>query len=300
MIMVKVLPILLLFFCAALFVLILSLARLLEDYSVTPLTALTFQVTLAALLMSFFAKLQNKFPRFDEGRTKHHFGIAIAYIVIPNAVVFYAASKVPTGYLSVVTVLSALLTYIIALLLQMERIIFARALGIALGFIGTLLLVVERDGFGQAVPILWGTVALIIPLALAVSNVWRQLYWPPQGTALSLATGMMLAAVPCVWILLFLNGNYSLPTELSAYLILFAITIAYVLYVVLVFTIIKLAGAVFIGQINYLIAAFGIITGGIIFHEKLNIKLAVALGLIFCGLFFVSYGRRHLAAVIKN
>ena len=292
----RALPIFLLLFCSALYVLIFSLARLLEDHDISPLSALTFQVTLSAILMAAFAFLKGKFPRFDQGRAKHHFGIAFSYIVIPNAVIFYAAREVPTGYLSIVTVISALLTYLFALALRMEKVIWERALGIGLGFVGTLLLVLERNEFGQAVPLGWGLIALILPLALAVSNIWRQLYWPPQGTATSLAAGMMISAVPLVWVLAFFTNSLVFPAETSVYLILSAVTLAYVLYVVLVFEIIRLSGAVFIGQINYLIAAFGIITGSVVFGESLSVKLLLALILVFSGLSFVSFGRRRLSS----
>ena len=176
-------------------------------------------------------------------------------ISLPNALLFSAIPHVSAGFASLCLAFPPLLTYVLALALSMGGL--QRLLGILIGLAGSLILALGKLGSGDS-PLLWVLATLVMPVFLAIGNVYRSRHWPEGARPLQLAPGMLLAGA----LLLLPLGLFGVELRpaweqaagawwLAAEVALFAGM--YALYFVLQ----KVAGAVYLSQIGSVTAITG-------------------------------------------
>ena len=168
-----------------------------------------------------------------------------------------AVDQGEAGFASLCLAFPPLLTYVLALALRMEGLQRLRLLGILIGLAGSLILALGKLGSGDS-PLLWVLATLVMPVFLAIGNVYRSRHWPEGARPLQLAPGMLLAGA----LLLLPLGLFGVELRpaweqaagawwLAAEVALFAGM--YALYFVLQ----KVAGAVYLSQIGSVTAITG-------------------------------------------
>ena len=168
-----------------------------------------------------------------------------------------AVDQGKAGFASLCLAFPPLLTYVLALALRMEGLQRLRLLGILIGLAGSLILALGKLGSGDS-PLLWVLATLVMPVFLAIGNVYRSRHWPEGARPLQLAPGMLLAGA----LLLLPLGLFGVELRpaweqaagawwLAAEVALFAGM--YALYFVLQ----KVAGAVYLSQIGSVTAITG-------------------------------------------
>jgi drug/metabolite transporter (DMT)-like permease len=196
----------------------------------------------------------------------------------------WVLGRIPAAVFTVVVTFSPMFTTLITALVE-RRLPPAKAIaGVLLGLTGVMLVLLPRirvapDGEALA---LWLTLG--VPMLLAVGNVFRSRYWPPQlapsaASAGGLATQSlllmpMLAATPHAGMVALL---VSAPLLVALVLVTMAANVAGS-------TLQRVAGATAYSQIGYVIALTGVVAGTLVFNERLDALFWPALVLVFAGI----------------
>jgi drug/metabolite transporter (DMT)-like permease len=208
---------------------------------------------------------------------------------LPNVMVFLAVSQVGAGLPSIVYAFPAMLTYIFALTLRMEKLAWLRAGGIALGLAGILMILLPRSGPVDDAALPWMLLALIAPVSLAAGNIYRTRAWPQDAAPLALAAGTLLGAA--LWLLLggVAFGAVHLPMgSLDADWVLAAAGLFACLSFIPYFELQRVAGPVYLSQIGYVMAATSLGIGTFVFGERYGLITWLAVLVIVAGIALVN------------
>lgn len=206
-----------------------------------------------------------------------------------NALAFAAVAHVGAGFVALCFAFPLVVTYALALALDLERLRIARLAGVLIGVAGAALLAGDAAA-AESEAGFWALAALAAPIVIGAANIYRSRFWPSGVAPALLSLGMMafgfatLAAItlgfglevrPAVW-------TSETIALLAAQTLLF--TALYDLYMRLQ----KLAGPVYLSQIGSVGAAVGVALAHVVFGEVPGpLKLAAA-GAIAAGVVLVS------------
>src|SRR3546814_16058210 len=101
----------------------------------------------------------------------------------------FVIGHLSASFVSVVTLLSPVLTYLVAVALRMERAVLLRALGIALGFVGAAILVLPGSSLPSPDALPYALLAFVTPAAYAFGNHFAERGLPVVPPPLALAAG---------------------------------------------------------------------------------------------------------------
>ena len=214
-------------------------------------------------------------------------GIDVSYITL-----VYTAEKLSAGYVSILILFSPMLTYTLALLLRMEPLIRVRALGIAVGLAGAAILVLPEGSIPSEELRPIAMLAFITPLGYAAGNVFADIARPKDSDNVALAMGTMFAAAFGALIGCLIDNSFHQVwldfghIDILLILFIFSTSIAFIIF----YSIIKMAGAVYLGQVGYLVTVFGVCWGILFFSEKPSVWLWLAAFLIAGGVALVNFG----------
>ena len=216
-------------------------------------------------------------------------------IVIPNLLIYFAATHIPSGLLTVLANVSPIFTYPLALAFKDERFSFARLGLIVIGFIGVALVVIPNQHhlsleLGNG----WLYVALLIPLSYAFSAVYLSRFHPGTGSVLNYAMWMLMVSTLCVSSLAVMNrGYYELRfNDFNSGLIVLEILLSTCGYVLL-FLIMKMVGAVYYSLVNAIAAVTGVAYGYFLFGQQFSWLTFVAIAVILLAISGLTYTQRQ-------
>ena len=234
-----------------------NVAKLAAASGWPPVALLLWSLLGAGGLLCLLALARGEAPSLRGPYLRYYLVSGLVSISLPNALLFSAIPHVGAGFASLCLAFPPLLTYVLALALRMEGLQRLRLLGILIGLAGSLILALGKLGSGDS-PLLWVLATLVMPVFLAIGNVYRSRHWPEGARPLQLAPGMLLAGA----LLLLPLGLFGVELRpaweqaaaawwLAAEVALFAGM--YALYFVLQ----KVAGAVYLSQIGSVTAITG-------------------------------------------
>lgn len=210
-------------------------------------------------------------------------------LALPSVLIFLAVARIGAGLPSIAYAFPAMLTYLIALGLGMEKPAWMRALGILLGLIGILMIMTPRSGPLDAADLPWLLLAFIAPISLAVGNIYRSRAWPKDAPPLALAAGTLLSAA--LWLLLggAVFGLLYLPSLAApADWTLLAAGLFACLSFIPYFELQRVAGPVYLSQIGYVMAATSLGIGTFAFGERYGLLVWLAVAVIVAGIVLVN------------
>ncbi len=124
---------------------------------------------------------------------------AISY-ALPNLLILSAIPRLGAGFTGIMYTLSPVMTLVISMGFGLRRPSGLGIAGIVTGFIGAIMVAMTRGEVGKPADPLWIGLALLIPVLLAMGNVYRTLDWPKNADPTELAAGSHLAAaVMLLW-----------------------------------------------------------------------------------------------------
>ena len=203
---------------------------------------------------------------------------------IPNIIVFAAIPHLGAGFTAIMFTLSPVITLCLSMLLKLRRPNGLGIAGIAVGFAGALVVATTRGELGQPASPLWVALGLLIPVALALGNIYRTMDWPGHAGALELAYGSHFAAAG----VLLLVGIWSPwgfdPSALEAVPLE---TLVQVLssagMFVFFFRLQVVGGPVYLSQMGYVAAALGLVSGTLFLDEHYALLTWVGAAIIAVG-----------------
>jgi drug/metabolite transporter (DMT)-like permease len=226
----------------------------------------------------------------------HHlryFGItALVSYALPNLIIFAAIPRLGSGLTALFYTLSPILTVGLSGLAGLRRPGRLELAGIAIGLVGALLVVSGRGEVGRPAALGWVLVALVIPLSLAVGNVYRSIDWPRGADGLWLAVGSnAAAAVMLVALALATSDMGAAARLLQLPWVVAAQVLAASLMFLLFFRLQQVAGPVTLSQIGTVAAAVGVGIGAGVLGERYPAVVWVGVAVIALGLTFTIWDR---------
>lgn len=265
-----------------------------------PFGLIFWQLAIGAVLTSTLLLIQRK-PLPLSAKTFEFFAmIALIGTLIPNTASYRAAFFLPAGVMSIVIATIPMLAFPIALALGTDWFTWRRMAGLSLGLLGVSLIAFPEASLPDRAMVAILPLALIAPLCYAIEgNVVAK--WGTGG----LDPVQLLCGASC------LGTAIALPLALStgqfidprppyiladlAFLLSSLIHVSvYITYVWLV----GRAGAVFAGQVSYLVTGFGVIWAMLLLGERYSGWVWAALVLMLCGIALVR--PRHVDAEIET
>ena len=135
--------------------------------------------------------------------------------------------------------------------------------GFAVGFVGAVMVAVTRGEAGQPAALIWVAIALLIPVCLALGNIYRTVDWPKDTGPIELAVGSHLASAAMLLTgILVLDGGASLGHLAAVPLTTVAQMASASLMFVFFFRLQAVGGPVYLSQIGYVAAAVGLPSPG--------------------------------------
>ncbi|MEQ9547589.1 MAG: DMT family transporter [Marinobacter sp.] len=190
----------------ALIALMLPLSKIAMSLGMTPLAYAFWQAFGGGLILLVFQR-QARTIRW-RGAIARYFGFsALTAIAVPNVLAFIVVAKIGSGLTATLYALPSLATYAIALTLRMETLSAYRAMGLLMGVAGCVLILSPSPaGIGEET-LSWLMLGLLIPLSLAIGNVYRTTHWPRGATPEQLAPGMLLGGAIVILVVIVLRGE---------------------------------------------------------------------------------------------
>jgi drug/metabolite transporter (DMT)-like permease len=270
-----------------------SFSKALAIAGVSPFSVVFWQTFGAGILLLLVCLGRRTSLRFG---VKHliYFGfMGIVGIDVSYVILVFTVEKLSAGYASVLILFSPMLTYAIALILRMERMVKIRAVGIVVGMAGAAVLVLPEGSLPSRDLLPLALLAFITPLGYAASNVFADLARPPDTDNVALAMGTMFAAALGALVGSLIDNSFYPAWQNfgHAEFVLAAFALSTAVAFLIFYVIIKMSGAVYLGQVGYLVTIFGVSWGVLFFTEKPSTYLWLAALLVATGVALVNLGK---------
>ena len=218
---------------------------------------------------------------------------ALVSYALPNLLVLAAMAHLGSGPTAMMFTLSPLFTALLSRLAGLRAPARLEYWGIAIGFGGALLVALARGEAGRPAAWLWVGVGLLIPLLLALGNVYRSLDWPPRADGTWLAVGSHGVAALLLLALCALTGAWrGLPALAGVPWLAAAQVAAAVLMFPLFFRLQALGGPVLLSQIGTVGAGVGVAVGAGLLGERYSPLVWGGVALIALGIGLTVWARR--------
>ena len=218
---------------------------------------------------------------------------ALVSYALPNLLVLAAMAHLGSGPTAMMFTLSPLFTALLSRLAGLRAPARLVSWGIAIGFGGARLVALARGAAGRPAAWLWVGVGLLIPLLLALGNVYRSLDWPPRADGTWLAVGSHGVAALLLLALCALTGAWrGLPALAGVPWLAAAQVAAAVLMFPLFFRLQALGGPVLLSQIGTVGAGVGVAVGAGLLGERYPPLVWGGVALIALGIGLTVWARR--------
>lgn len=168
-----------------------ALLRITMDAGVPPFGFIFWHCVASALVMAAIMVVRRTpWPR---SRAALHFCTVSAALglALPFIALIMASPRVPVGIIGMVVTIEPAFTYLIALLLVIERFRWLRVAGVLLGVAGLLLIVLPEASLPSPAMVPWVLVAFAMPLCWACWSNWLSIALPPALGGVAATFGLM-------------------------------------------------------------------------------------------------------------
>jgi drug/metabolite transporter (DMT)-like permease len=288
----RLLPVVLLLVVGSLLGLSLVVAKLAVKAGAAPLTLLVLSMLGAGMILLFGEILNGRSTPLNT-RVAEYGLVAGLLFALPNAIGFLAVEHVGASFLSLTFAFPILITYVLALLLNMDRFNAQKAWGVALGLSGGSVLALSKASSANS-PLFWIALSALSPIVIALGNIYRTLRWPSGASPTYLAAVMLLSGGLLLAPFSIGLGGGSLRELIASPLVIFFLisqiavfSVMYSLYFVLQ----HLAGPVYLSQIGSIAALVGSVVAIQLLGESSPPHLGVAAALIATGMALFQIGK---------
>ncbi len=273
-----------------------SISKMVSINDVPPLGYAFWQSLVAAVLLSVMAFRQTgQWPRLVP-RVRYFLVCGLIGTAFPNVIFFNAVRHIPAGTMAVLLTLVPIMTYLLVVIVRLEKVDIIRLGGILLGLYGALLIALPTVSGGIQIDV-QVLLAMLCPLGYALMGVYVAKRRLSDVHPFHLAAGTHVIAtlflLPTAVYMGQFHPIWVEPGRIEG-LILFHGVLAAVAYS-LFFKIVALAGAVFYSLSHYLIALTGLAWGWLLFGETHNMMFWLAVLCILSALTIVNLRQHDIA-----
>ncbi len=215
--------------------------------------------------------------------------VALVSYTIPNLLMFSAISHLGAGYTGIMYTLSPIITLILSILLGVRRPSPLGVIGIVVGFVGAAMVAMTRGEAGQPAALFWVAMGLLVPVFLAIGNIYRTWDWPGDTGPTELAIGSHLAAAAMLLVaILALPGGGSLHLLGQVPWVVAVQAVSAAVMFPVYFRLQAVGGPVYLSQIGYVAAAVGLFSGTLFLGEHYRGLTWVGALVIVVGVFITT------------
>ena len=232
-----------------------------------------------------------KYGSLNIDRSLYPFIIIVTFLagIFPNVILYSAAFHIDSGILSISVSMVPMFTYILALMIGLDRFGLLRSVGLALGFFALLVLLVPENSLPERSDVPWVLLSLLCAVFYSLENIYIDKIRPQNigpikiACALSITTAGISLPVSIISGQFFIPSHENIPLFYSLVGIGAISAIGYSMFIFLI----GRAGSVFAGQTGYLVTFFGMAWGIFLLEEAHSYFVWTSFGLIMVGIFFV-------------
>ncbi|MER8442458.1 DMT family transporter [Mesorhizobium sp. M1066] len=227
--------------------------------------------------------------RLTAHKLRYFFVTAAVSYAVPNLLMFSAIPHLGAGYTGIMFTLSPVITLVFSILQRVRRPNMLGIVGIAVGFVGAVMVAVTRGEAGQPADLFWVAMGLLIPVSLAVGNIYRTVDWPNGTGPIELAVGSHLASAAMLFagILLLFGGEAFVPLGGVPLVVVAQVASASAMFAFF-FRLQAVGGPVYLSQIGYVAAAVGLFAGTIFLGEHYQLLTWAGAVIITAGVFITT------------
>lgn len=256
-----------------------TLARYATTHGVPPLGYSFWQSVGPAIALLLMTLIKEKRIPISGRHLRYYLIAGILGIALPNTNMYFAAPHLPAGILAVIVNTVPLMMYPLALIVGQEKFQWPRLFAVVVGVLWIMMII----GFKWNVPGTnnWELISLLTPLFFAMCALYSVYDRPVGSSSLSLATGMLVAsAIVLTPLLVDMHEFYPLNSlSLQNFAVILEIILSSIGYVIL-FQLLKIAGAVYYSLVGGIVALTGLFWGWLLLGETISWWTVVAVVLI--------------------
>lgn len=274
-----------------------SLARIAATGGAHPLGLTFWQALGGGATLAVACLLRRKPIRLTRPHLVFYLVCGLIGSVLPGACYFYAAAHIPAGILAITIALVPLMTYGLALLLRIDPPSLRRLAGILFGLAAMLLIIGPEAALPSPALVPWVLLAAVSAGCYACEGIYIALKRPADTDSVALVAGMLFGGALLITPVMLANDAFVAltlpwgPVEWSVAAMVLASASAYSAYL----HVVQSAGPVFASQTGYLVTAFGVLWGLVIFGESHSPWIWAALAVMLAGLALVAPSRTSTA-----
>ncbi len=267
-----------------------SLARIAAEAGAHPIGLTFWQAAGGGLVLLPICLYRKALPQINWQNCRRFMVIALAGTAIPGTLLFYAASRVPSGILAITISLVPMLTYVFAWGLGIDKYATKRFIGIVLGFGAILLLSLPDGSLPDPGMVKWMLLALIASIFYTIENIYVDISIPQGTDLIALLMGGLFVAALLLAPIAYSQGAFVVPqypfteVEWSIIAMAFVSSAAYTLFL----HVVKKSGSVFASLAGYVITLAGVFWGMLFFGESHSLWVWAALVVMLAGMAMVT------------
>jgi drug/metabolite transporter (DMT)-like permease len=205
------------------------------------------------------------------------------------------APHMSAGLLTLISSMSPILTVAFVMLLKAEQVTLQRMLGVLVGAAAAATVLIPQAAFGDAT-LKWTAIAFALPITLAAYGVFMRRAWPSGRTPMQVSTGILVAGTAILVPFHFTTNDLPFQELDNQYgslpLLLLAVSIGAEFY--LFSLLIRLGGAIIASCADYIAVLVGLGWGYMLFNERPDTGLWLAVGLGFLALWLICKQQKPL------
>ena len=278
-----------------------NLAKYSGEIGLTPLAFLFWSIAGAALILQVVALIKRDILPLNSRNLEYYAIAALVSVAGSNLIFFSAVAHVGAGFVALIIALPPLLTYLAALVLNIERFDKWRALGVAAALAGAGVLAARKFATPDA-SVFWILLALCGPVLLAIGNIYRSLRWPANASAIALAPGMLIAAaLMLAAVALLPNFSLNVPYHQVQPVVLIVVQACiFAAQFLLLFLLQKTGGPVLLSLLGAVGAVVGVPVAVFLQGEAPPEGLILGASFIGLGVILVTWGGVRMANALKD
>jgi len=285
----KALPYLLLFMMGAAWGLVVSLHKIATGAGAHPVGLALWQVAVGGSVLLVITTVIARPRRIRLDVVRFSFICGAIGTAVPSICLAWAARELPAGVVSIGLTLMPASVYGLAVLMKVEAPEKRRLSGLVLGIIGIALIVLPKTALPDASKAIYVGLIVFAAFCFSIESVYAGGYRPPNVSSMQLTCGRQFAAVTLLTPVALYTGT-AIPVFVEWGPMQYMATGAGLLTAAAFSTwlyVINTAGPIFASQTSYLVTAFGLVWGIVLFDERHSLYVWASMAVLMVALTLV-------------
>ncbi len=266
-----------------------SIMKVAVDDGAHPLGLTFWFAIISAAFVSIAAGLRGSFRHLTLEVLRFCLVWGLLGTVIPGALFFYAATKIPAGIIALAIAMVPIFTYLGALLLRQDEPTFRRVVGITIGALAGALLLLPAASLPEPGDTFWVLLTFLAAMCFAIEHLFFARKVPKTAPLDLLLSIMFLSAAILLLPLVVMTSSFVVPAwplqsaEIAVAAVALVTTADYLFFALLI----AWAGPVFTSQAAYVVTISGVLWGVVLFDEQHSPWIWASLVLLMIGIYLV-------------